>query len=337
MTSERSEPILCFGEVLLRLSALAGTRLANASSLSIDVGGAEANVAAMLAQLGRQAEMITVLPTSPLGDLCEAELRRTGVGIGNVIRAEGRLGLYFFERTADGGRIHYDRSHSAFVAGADRFDWTKLASGTRWFHVSGITLALAENAAQSALSAAEAMSSAGVTVSFDVNHRSKLWDGRSARDLERLREIVRLSDVLFASSRDISQILQVELPCETTEDRRRAAEAAFSEFGRLQTIASTRRIFAQDRSLLSARIDRRDECLETKAAPLLVTIGRIGSGDAFVGAVVDGMLSGSPLESCSRRGLAAAILKHGVAGDRWIGRRSELDEFDPLAPADIRR
>lgn len=337
MIRKRSGPVLCFGEVLLRLSASMGARFANSSSLAINVGGAEANVAAMLAQLGHQTEMITVLPASPLGDLCDAELRRTGLGMGKSIRADGRLGLYFFERAADGGRIIYDRADSAFARSADRFDWSALAAGTRWFHLSGITLALTEAAAASALKAVDAMSSAGSTVSFDVNHRSMLWDGRPTKDFERVREIVRMTHVLFASPRDISRILEIELPCGTLEDRRRASEAAFAAFDRLEIIASTRRIFAEDRQQLSVRIDRRDEGHETAAASLLTIIDRIGSGDAFAGAVIDCLLSDSSPETCSRRALAAAILKHGIAGDRWIGTREELDSFDPFAPGDIRR
>ena len=78
--------ILCFGEVLLRLSAPAGTRIANATSLSVHVGGAEANVGALLAQLGHHVEMLTVLPDSPIGDLCQAELRRTGLATGRSVR-----------------------------------------------------------------------------------------------------------------------------------------------------------------------------------------------------------------------------------------------------------
>src|SRR3954465_8776262 len=114
MNLDRSGPVLCFGEVLLRLSTAAGTRIANCSNFSAHVGGAEANVGALLAQLGAGVEMITVLPRSRLGDLCEAELRRVGVGTTHVVRSDGRLGLYFFEPGSSGGRVVYDREHTAF-------------------------------------------------------------------------------------------------------------------------------------------------------------------------------------------------------------------------------
>ena len=105
MNLDRSGPVLCFGEVLLRLGTAAGTRIASCSNLSAHVAGAEANVGALLAQLGTEVEMITVLPRSSLGDLCEAELRRVGIDTGRVVRSGGRLGLYFLEAASGGGRV----------------------------------------------------------------------------------------------------------------------------------------------------------------------------------------------------------------------------------------
>ena len=255
MNLDRSGPVLCFGEVLLRLSTAAGTRIASCSNFSAHVGGAEANVGALLAQLGIEVEMITVLPRSSLGDLCEAELRRVGMGTGKVLRSGGRLGLYFIELAGGGGRIIYDREHSAFAANADQLDWVALAAGARWLHLSGINLALGDKAAKSALAAAEVMRSAGVPVSFDVNHRASLWEGRPRAELDRVRELAGRADVLFASPADISRVLGIDLHMETREHRRAAAEAALAEFESLQFVASTRRSMEVGRPTLSARIE----------------------------------------------------------------------------------
>src|SRR5690349_5921107 len=126
MDVNASGPILCFGEVLLRLSAPLGRRLANSSSLDVHVGGSEANVAAILSQLGHDVEILTVLPNSGLGDLCEGEVRRVGVGTANLCRSDGRLGAYFFEAAPGAGSVVYDREHSSFAQNADQFDWTEL-------------------------------------------------------------------------------------------------------------------------------------------------------------------------------------------------------------------
>ena len=91
MKIDRPGPILCFGEVMLRLSTAPGVRLSNAQQLAVNAGGSEANAGALLAQLGREVEMITALPESPLGDQCEAELRRVGLGVSHIRRGDARM------------------------------------------------------------------------------------------------------------------------------------------------------------------------------------------------------------------------------------------------------
>jgi 2-dehydro-3-deoxygluconokinase len=337
MNLDRSGAILCFGEVLVRLSTSPGTRLSNATAMTVDVGGAESNAAALLAQLGHDVEMITALPASRLGELCIADLRRHAVGTRHVLIAEGRLGLYFFEQDGAGGRIVYDRAHSAFAEHAGSFDWPALAEGARWFHLSGINLALAGNAADAAVAAVAAMNDAGVPVSFDVNHRASLWEGKSEAELAAVRDVASMADVLFASPLDISRLLGKDFLSNSAEDRRAAAEAAFAEFDRAQQIAFTRRIFSEAGQKLAARVDTRSGGHETEPAPLASVVNRIGSGDAFAGAVIDGILHQCTPEQCANAGLSAAVAKHSISGDRWIGTRQELASFKPFQTGDVCR
>ncbi len=338
MSDQRAKTILCFGEVLLRFAAPTGTRLMNTSSFLAHCGGAEANVCSMLAQLGHPAEMVTVLPRSGLGDLCQAELSRTGAGTSKILRADGRLGLYFMEAEAGGrGRILYDRAHSVFVEHADEFDWHALSSNVDWLHLSGINVALAGKAATAALQAAEEACAAGATVSFDVNHRASLWENRPRGDFDLVRRIISLSEIIFATPTDLSRLLGKEFRYETADERGQAARAAFEEFERPRIIACTLRWFEHGCQTLSARIDSRETAYETKRAPLGVIADRIGSGDAFAAGVIDGLVHQASIESSALRGLSAAVMKHGVAGDRWIGTREELERFDPFIAGDIQR
>lgn len=334
MNLDRPGTIFCFGEVLLRLSAPRGTRIQRTSAFDAHVGGAEANVAAILAQLGNTAEILTVLPRSSLGGLCEGELRRSQVGTQHVVWQDGRLGLYFVgPALGSGTQVTYDRKDSVFCSHADEFEWQSLAARARWFHLSGINLAIGDKPAKAALAAVEAMKADGAPISFDVNHRASLWKDRPAHEFARVRQIVEQVDVLFASPRDIEFMLKVEGGSEP----RTAAEKAFGAFPSLQLIASTRRKFDEDRQLLSARIDDRNVGHETADAPLRSMIDRIGSGDAFAGAVIDCLLGKGSLEECAKRGLAAAVSKHTIAGDRWVGTREELYAYDPLVREDIQR
>jgi 2-dehydro-3-deoxygluconokinase len=71
--------IACFGEVLLRLSALPGEQLLQTGQFAVHVGGAEANVAVSLSRLGISSSMVSVLPNNPLGLAARDELRKYGV------------------------------------------------------------------------------------------------------------------------------------------------------------------------------------------------------------------------------------------------------------------
>jgi 2-dehydro-3-deoxygluconokinase len=327
MSSDRGGSILCFGEVLLRLSAERGAKLVNAQRFDTSTGGSEANVGALLAQLGHPVEMVTVLPRSSLGDQCEAELRRVGIGTSHSVRVEGRQGIYFLEGAGAAGRIIYDRGGSAFAQNANLIDWSALVGHASWFHLSGIDLALGDIAAEAALDAVKTMANAGVTISFDVNHRASLWEGRSKSELARVRDVMALTDYLFASPRDLARTLG----CEVAQ----ATQSAFGTFDRLKLIASTQRLLQQHR--LSVRIATREQAHETNGASLGCVVDRIGSGDAFAGAVIDAILRRASLEESANSGLAAAVSKHGIAGDRWIGTREELESFNPFSPGDVRR
>ena len=93
----RMAEIVCFGEVMLRLTTPHFSTLADAPSLDVTFGGAEANVAVQLAQFGRNAAFVSRLPENGLGDRCIAELRGRGVDTSGVLRGGARMGVYFLE------------------------------------------------------------------------------------------------------------------------------------------------------------------------------------------------------------------------------------------------
>jgi 2-dehydro-3-deoxygluconokinase len=336
MDLDRPGPILCFGEVLMRLSTARGTRLASAGQLQVHVGGAEANVGAALAALGRDVEMITALADSPLGNLCVAELRRAGLGVRHIRRANGRVGSYYLEHGvgARPASITYDRGHSLFSLIADRFEWEKLTETASWFHLSGINLPISRQASSAALAAVEAMRAAGVPVSFDVNHR----ESRAGEAAGLEKRVMGMTDLLFASGRDICRALDCDVPEATPQGRRLAAEMAFEAFPSVQLLISTRRELAPDGSpSLTVRIEDRDSFHETDPMPIGPVVDRVGSGDAMAGVIIDAVLRGASIHEIARLGVAAAVLKHGIAGDQWVGTAAELKAFHDPRQGDVLR
>jgi 2-dehydro-3-deoxygluconokinase len=332
-------PILCFGEMLLRLSAPGRGHLLQEPRFDAHIGGAEANVAVALARMGVESALVTILPDDALGDAAVEAVRSAGVDVSRVLRGSGRLGLYYLTHGAGprASAILYDRLDSLFASTPSRaYDWPTLLDGMSWLHLSGIIPAIGPNAARLSLDAMIAARAAGVRVSFDGNFRASMWARWCTDPAPLLLDHVEKADLLFGNHRDISLLLGRDLPADTVEQRREAASAAFDRFPELGTVACTSRtVIGPDHHQISARVDRRDCGFETDAIDLEGIVDRIGTGDAFAAGVlatIDGAL-----ETAALTGLKLAALKHATPGDQSRTTRRDLDAFDLAGGLDVRR
>jgi 2-dehydro-3-deoxygluconokinase len=323
--------IVCFGELLLRLSAPNRELLLQSSRLDVCFGGAEANVAIGLACLGHRTAMISRVPDNPLGEAAIQHLRRYGVSVEGVARAPGRMGLYFLSQGAGfrPSSIVYDREGSSFGRSeTDDFDWDALLHGAELLHLSGVTPALGNGSADAVIAAARAAKAKGIRISLDGNYRAQLWSKWDGDPCAILTELVRATDIFFGNHRDISLLLGREFSGEGEQRRREAALAALEAFPNLELIASTARHMEDaDRQRISARIDTRDGAHQTDEVSLSGIIDRIGAGDAFAAGVVHGLLSGEDHHYAVRCGLALACLKHSLPGDASLFSQADIDGF----------
>jgi 2-dehydro-3-deoxygluconokinase len=332
--------VTCFGEILLRLSPPERQMLVQAGSLEMVVGGAEANVASALASLGHAVRFAGVVADNPLGDRALAALRGSGVDVGHIARAPGRMGLYFLE-AGSGPRpsaITYDRSGSAFAEAApDAIDFAGALAGARLLHSGGITPALGPKGVALARAAHAAARAAGVPICFDGNYRAQLWAAWDSDPAAILRELVADATILIGNHRDIALLLGRPFSGDGEGRRREAAEAAFEAFPNLQLIASTaRHLVTSDHHRISARVDSREGSHQTEEIDVTGIVDRIGTGDAFAAGVLDGWLEGGDLAVMAQRGLALAALKHTIAGDMCPVSRAMLGAFSAGA-GDVRR
>lgn len=332
--------ITCFGELLLRLSPPDRHLLVQATCLDLVVGGAEANVASALAALGHDVRFAGVVSANPLGDRALAALGAAGIDTRHLVRAAGRMGLYFLE-AGSGPRpaaITYDRAGSAFaLAQPEMIDFAGALAGARLLHCGGITPALGPGGVALARAAQAAARATGVPICFDGNYRAQLWAAWDSDPAAILRELVADATILIGNHRDISLLLGKSFSGEGEGRRREAAEAAFAAFPRLQLIASTaRHLVTSDHHRISARVDARTGSHQTDEIDVTGIIDRIGTGDAFAAGVLDGWLTGGDLAVMAARGLALAALKHSIAGDMCPVSRAMLDDFSARA-GDVRR
>ncbi|WP_347812386.1 sugar kinase [Sphingomonas sp. PP-F2F-A104-K0414] len=311
-------PILCFGELLLRLSPPGHGPLFRESRLDANFGGAEANVAVALARLGRSSGVISAVPDDVVGDAAIDALRRSGVDVSRIARGDGRLGLYYLAPGAGlrASAIVYDRQNSVFATrAATAYDWPALLAGAARLHLSGINPAIGSAMADICLAAMTAARAIGVPVSFDGNYRASMWAKWCADPAEILLPLIDCADLLFGNYRDIALLLRRPLDGSTPKGRRDAALAAFDRFPNLRHIASmSREVRDAGCNVLRARIDTPTEIIETDAIEVSGIVDRIGTGDAFAAGVLAELGEGAEL--AAQTGLALAVLKHATPGDQ---------------------
>ncbi|MFT3681445.1 MAG: sugar kinase [Ferruginibacter sp.] len=168
--------VLCFGELLLRISPAAGHAVEK-QPMMLYVGGAEANVATALAGWNVPVKYCTVLPDNFMSRHMMHYLEYKGIYTSSVLFSGSRIGLYYLERGADlKGSMVYDRSGSAFSElKPGMIDWDRVLADVSWFNFSAISPALNQNVADVCLEAVQAASKKGITISVDLNYRSRLW------------------------------------------------------------------------------------------------------------------------------------------------------------------
>ncbi|MEM6282998.1 MAG: sugar kinase [Chloroflexota bacterium] len=321
--NDHRHDLLTFGETMLRLVPPDNLRLGQAQSLELSFGGAESNVAANLARLGRRTSWWSRLPNNPLGHQLTASLRAHGVSTDTVIYVEGeRLGVYFIEygnapRTI---QVIYDRENSAaskMTPSNISDDWLK--SG-RWLHLTGITPALSDTCAATVHSAMERAGSFGITVSFDVNHRSLLWPPENAA--RALAPLCELADLVFVARRDAATLFGAQ--------GNTASEVAMH----LQSVWGGTVVLSDGQDNCAACDGKHVTSAPSRDVQI---IDRIGAGDAFASGVIDRLLDNASLEDALQFGTALAAIKLSVPGDIAFTNRAEVERLVRSQPTAVVR
>jgi 2-dehydro-3-deoxygluconokinase len=166
--------LISFGEAMIRLSPPDFKRLEQTTTLDVNIGGAELNVAIGVSRLGLKSSWVSRLPDNPLGRMIANKARELGVDISHVSwENQGRAGLYFLEfgATPRGSSVTYDRAGSSFSSiQPGELDWGQILKGVKCFHVTGITPALSTSAADVTVEALKKARKQGCTVSLEPSY-----------------------------------------------------------------------------------------------------------------------------------------------------------------------
>ncbi|MBX3282209.1 MAG: sugar kinase [Acidobacteria bacterium] len=335
--SECTWDIVALGEVMLRFDP-GEERIRHATTFRVWEGGGEYNVARTLANCFRlRASVVTAFADNHVGRLAENLIRQGGVDTSNILWREVdgisgnvRNGLNFVERgfglRAPAGCS--DRANTAIsqLTTGD-LDWPKLfaTQGTRWFHTGGIFAALSDLTPEVAKDAMRAARESGAIVSYDLNYRESLWEGRGGREAAKAvnRILLDEANVVFGVEGFDARLKEF-----SDESFRSAARAMIDRHEHLAVVATSLRdvtsaslhniagaLFIDEQAFVGRRFDD------------VNVLDRVGSGDAFAAGVVYGLLQDLELQRTIDLAAANAAFTVACPGDTSMAALSDLESL----------
>ena len=322
MADKKNIRFITMGELLLRLSPPNYEKIRTTDEFKVTYGGAEANVAAALANLGIDSSYFTVVPDSSIGKAAIRYLRSNDVHCSPCIYSnEGRMGIYFLEEGfgVRSSKVTYDRKDSAFA----KYDFTKIDMKKKlenftWLHLSGITPALSKSCRELIMIALKTAKELGITVSFDCNFRSALWGWQEARDC--ITEYLPYVDVLFG-------IEPINLPGPDGKDMKdglsmnptyKEQDRIFREISKRFDIKAigrhVRYVHSGSENSLKAFLWYDGETYESNTFRFNI-LDRVGGGDAFASGMIYAIMREMKPDDIVNFAVASSVIKHTRHGD----------------------
>lgn len=330
-SSSYSHKILCFGEMMLRLTPIDHERLEQTDTLRLYYDGAEAMCAMSLARQGDNAAYMTYLTDNRIGTRAIMELASCGVDTTRAVRKPGRMGLFYFERgrSMRSSVITYDRLNTPItrVKRGD-FDWDSILNGVETFFFSGIVPAISEELHYALSDALLACQGRGIRTIVDLNVRTSMWDLDIAR--RTWREYLPYVDVCIGSDEDVWRLFPHAniLPNRHTtlhhldyyED---VASNLCSSYG-------CKAVAIQMREASNSGVGRWQALFRRNDHTTITGIREIqnnepaGCGDAFAAGIIHGMLHNWESSLIANYALAASALKSTIEGSVNYTTESEI-------------
>lgn len=326
MSNQNQNMVITFGEIMLRLTPPANYRLSQATTLDISYAGSEANVAVSLANFGVPVDFVTWLPKNELGDNVVKELIKYNVGINEIKRHDGRLGVMFVEKgvAQRPGKVVYDRTNSSFtyIEKGD-IDWNKIFKNAKWFHWSGISPGISQKAADVCLEAIQEAKKRNLTVSVDFNYRQKLWQyDKKMSDV--MPELVAGCDILLCNEYDAKTALNIVPDGLNTANENfnkatylSVCQQIMKKYPGVKKIVSSKRtsINASHNKWSGLMYDGK-KMFDTVEYDINPIVDRLGTGDSFMAGIIYGIMvyKGNNQKTLDFA-VAASCLKHTIDKD----------------------
>jgi 2-dehydro-3-deoxygluconokinase len=319
--------VLCFGEILMRLSPEANGDWLKNNSLPAYIGGAELNVATALAKWNVPVGYCTAMPDNYLSSEIKKLINNKNIDTSSIYNSGNRIGIYFLQQGADmkNAGVIYDRAYSSFSElKPGMINWESVLQDVSWVHFSAISPALNQDAVDVCKEALEAASRKGITISVDLNYRAKLWQyGRRPFDV--MPELVDYCDVVMGNIWAANTLLRIEVDEHIhskgskdayLEHSQRTADAIQSKFAKCKSVAHT---FRFDHGTSGIRyftcLHKEEQSFTSPEFIVDNIVDKVGSGDCFMGGLIYGLHNNHSPQNTIDFAASAAVGKLQEKGD----------------------
>jgi 2-dehydro-3-deoxygluconokinase len=295
-----STDLFTFGEALSVFISTDTDSVMSAKTFERVTAGAEVNVAVAISRLGLKSQYFSRFGNDQLGSVMLADIAEEGVDVSLAKRVNSFTGAMVRNPGKSAAvELSYLRKGSAAstIEPSDILD--TYISSTRWLHATGITCAISQSGADTVKMALEKAAAMNIKTSFDLNIRRKLWSEEDARKV--LEPLAKNVDLLIGGEDEYQAVFGAQEPKNVlAEANKRGCKIAVMTKGDQKMRYSIDGNYAE------------------LTPPKVLAVDPVGSGDAFTGGVIAGLLSGMSAQQALEQGSICGALVASMFGD-WTG------------------
>jgi 2-dehydro-3-deoxygluconokinase len=321
---KQNKKVVCFGELLMRMSPELNGKWIENAVMPMHIGGAELNVATALAKWQVPVKYFTALPENYMSDEICTVLKAKNIDVTSIQFSGNRIGIYYLPQGADlkNAGVIYDRAHSSFFdLQPNTIHWDAILEDADWFHFGAINPALNENIVAICKEALEAANRKGITISVDLNYRSKLWKyGKFPADV--MPDLMAHCHVIMGNIWAANSLLGI--PVTAQNDYSKAdylahsvytAKKIMEQYPKCKIVSNTFRFDHGDNIQYYASLHSDSQQYISPEFTITSVKDKIGSGDCFMAGLIYSLYNAHTLQDTINFAAAAAVGKLQEIGD----------------------
>lgn len=296
--------ILCLGEPMLEFNQQPDGNYLPGH------GGDTSNAAIAAARQGADVGYVTHIGADSFGNSFMELWQKEGVDTSTVRQvSDAHTGIYFVTHGPDGHEFSYFRAGSASSRMAPADLPVDALESAKVLHVSGISQAISDEAADAVFEAIKIVKAAGGMVSYDTNLRLKLWPIERARAV--IHSAMAMCDIALPGLDDAKELTGLDDP------------VGIVEF--YQSLGP---------SIVALTLGSKGTLVATPDGQKMVPVTPVdavdatAAGDTFDGSFLSQIVQGkSPFEAARYANAAAALATLGYGAVAPMPRKEQVEVF----------